>query len=329
MSDHRSTDPTPSALEEQLRTLVEEQVLSSEQATQLWQAAQHDHRAAAAAEPPSDAPPRTGSTGVLDVLGYLGGALLLGAVIFVGATLWDDLGRGERIALALASFAVPLAGGLVLELGRARRGLGRVLLALACVAAGFACYTIIDEPRLLISSGLVVVVAVVGGVTVRSAAFYAPGWGAAMVFAPVLVNEELGLSRSEEVAYANAGAFLLVGGLMVGCGLLLNRPVAWTLAGLSGWAAALTLISFDHPYPAMGLATLTAAALFVGVVRLQLYAFAVVGCLLTLSIWPWALYRILDSALGVAVGLVAAGCALIAAAVVLTRRRRRPAPVAA
>ncbi len=69
-----------------------------------------------------------------------------------------------------------------------------------------------------------------------------------------------------------------------------------------------------------------AAALFVGVVRLQLYGFAVVGCLLVLSIWPWALYQILDSALGVAVGLVAAGCVLIASAVVLARRRRALTP---
>ena len=83
-----------------------------------------------------------------------------------------------------------------------------------------------------------------------------------------------------------------------------------------------TLMVYDHPYLAAGLATVLSAALFVGVVRLQLYGFAVVGCLLVLSIWPWALYQVLDSALGVAVGLVAAGCVLIAAAVLLTRLRR-------
>ena len=84
-------------------------------------------------------------------------------------------------------------------------------------------------------------------------------------------------------------------------------------------------MAFEHSYVAVGLATLVAAALFVGVVRLQMYALAVVGCLLVLSIWPWALDQILDSALGVAVGLVAAGCVLITAAVVLTRLRRRAA----
>ena len=171
---------------------------------------------------------------------------------------------------------------------------------------------------------MVVAAALVGGVTVRSAAFYAPGWVAAMVFVPVFVEQELELSGSEEFGYATAGGFLVVSVLLVGFGLLLSRHVGWTLAGLSGWVAALVLMSFEHPYLAIVLATLVAAALFVGLVRLQMYGFAVVGCLLVLSIWPWALYQILDSAFGVAVGLVAAGGVLIASAVVLARLRRGP-----
>ena len=237
-------------------------------------------------------------------------------------------GSGKKIALAIASFLVPLAGGLVLERVGTRRGLARALLALACVAAGFACFTMIDERELLISSGVGAAAAVIGAVTVRSAAFYAPGWVAAMIFAQRIVAEELELSGPDEMAYATAGAFLLVGAVLVGCGLVLNRHVAWTLAGISAGAASLTLMAFDHPYLAVALATAVAAALFIGVVRLQLYAFAVVGCLLVLGIWPWALYQILDSAFGVAVGLVAAGCVLIASAVVLARRRRRaPSPI--
>ncbi len=259
---------------------------------------------------------------MLDVLGYVGGALLLGAVIFVGSTLWEDLGRSERIALALASLLVPLVGGLILERLRTRRGLARALLGLACVAAGFACFTILQERELLVSSGVVVAAALLGGIVLRSAAFYAPGWVAAMIFVQVVVGEELQLTEPDQMAYASAGAFLLVGVGVAGCGMLLRRHVAWTLAGLSGGAAALTLMVYDHPYLAAGVATVVAAALFVGVVRLQLYGFAVVGCLLVLSIWPWALYSVLDSAFGVAVGLVAAGCVLIASAVVLTRLRR-------
>jgi hypothetical protein len=321
-----TTMPPPSALARELQALTSEGVLSDQQATRLWRAAEQDRGAPAEPAATTATPrPAATTTGVLDVLGYVGGALLLGAVIFVGSTLWDDLGRAERITLAVASFLVPLAGGLILERIRSRRGLARALLAFACVAAGFACFTILDndDRELMISAGLVAAAALIGGVTVRSAAFYAPGWVAAMTFVPLFVENELGLSGSEEFGYATAGGYLLVGVLLVGCGLLLTRHVAWTLAGISGWVAALVLMSFDHPYLAVGLATAVAAALFVSVVRLQMYGFAVVGCLLVLTIWPWALYQILDSAFGVAVGLVAAGCVLIASAVVLARRRRR------
>jgi hypothetical protein len=318
------TLPPPSALERELRALTEQGILSDEQAAGLWRAAQQDR------EPTEPAAARRQSrTGVLDVLGYVGGALLLGAVIFVGSTLWDDLGRGEKIALAVASFLVPLVAGVILERVRARRGLGRALLALACFAAGFVSFTIIDDRELLISSGVVVVAALIGGVAVRSAAFYAPGWVAAMTFVGAFIDDELQLGRPDELAYATAGGFLLVGVLLVGCGLLLGRHVAGTLAGLSGWAASLVLMSFEHSYLAVALSTAVAAALFVAVVRLQMYGFAVIGCLLVLSIWPWALHQILDSAFGVAVGLVAAGSVLIAAAVVLSRLRRRGATTVA
>ena len=321
-----TSSPPGSALEQRLRALVDEQTLSAEQAAELWQAAQQDHGVPAAPTSATEAHPRS-TTGVLDVLGYVGGALLLGAVIFVGATLWGDLDRSAKIALAVASFLVPLAGGLVLELSGNRRGLARALLALACLAAGFACYTIIDGGNLELPSGVIVVAAVIGGITLRSAAFYAPGWLGIMIFVPAFVDTWVDADSPDDRAYPIAAGYLLVAGVLVICGLLLHRHVAWTLAGVSAWVAAMVLMAFEHSYLAVGLATLVAAALFVGVVRLQMYALAVVGCLLVLSIWPWALYQILDSALGVAVGLVAAGCVLITAAVVLTRlRRRTPVP---
>ena len=322
-----TSSPPGSALERELRALVDERALSPEQASQLWQAAQQDHGVPAEPTPTTEVRTRS-TTGVLDVLGYVGGALLLGAVIFVGATLWDDLGRSAKIALAIASFLVPLAGGLVLELSRTRRGLARALLALACLAAGFACYTIIDGRNLEIPSAIVVVAAVIGGITVRSAAFYAPGWVGMMIFVPAFIDTWLDADSPDDRAYPMAAGFLLVALVLMLCGLLLHRHVAWTLAGLSAWVASMVLMAFEHSYLAVGLATVVAAALFVGVVRFQMYAFAVVGCLLVLSIWPWALYQILDSALGVAVGLVAAGCVLIAAAVILTRLRHSAAVAA-
>ena len=333
--DRQVTMPTTSALGRRLRALSDEGVLSAEQAVQLWQAAQQDVGPAgdageAAATKPSRGPEDrdgapTSSLSVLDVLGYVGGALLLGALIFVGFTLWGDLSRSAKTALAIASFVAPVAGGVVLEWNRTRRGLARVLLALGCFAAGFACSVIIDDQDLMISAGVVVVAAVIGLITLRSVAFYLPGWVGAMGFVPAFVQNGLDLPEGDALGYWIAGGFLLVGLALVAAGIFLGRQVAWTLAGLSGWAAAIPLVSFDHSYLALAVATLAAGALFVGVVRLKTYTFAIVGCLIVLSIWPVALYQILDTALGVALGLVAAGCVLIASAVVLARWRNRAA----
>jgi hypothetical protein len=325
--------PTASVLGRRLRELTAEGVLTAEQAAQLWQAAQQDGgwdgvTGAVTAIPPSrETEGRSGaatpSLGVLDVLGYVGGALLLGALIFVGFTLWGDLSRGGKIALSIASCAVPVAGGVVLEWNRTRPGLARALLALGCFAAGFACFVIIDDQDLMISSAVVIMASVVGLITLRSVAFYLPGWVGAMGLVPAVVQNGFDLPEGDALGYWMAGGFLLVGLALVVAGIFLGRREAWTLAGLSGWAATIPLVSFDHSYLALAVATLVAGALFVGVVRVKTYAFAVVGCLIVLSMWPVSLYQILDTALGVALGLVAAGCVLIASAVVLARWRHR------
>ncbi|HEU4544700.1 MAG TPA: hypothetical protein VFR88_00260 [Microlunatus sp.] len=330
-SDHPDAPPTISPLGRRLRELSDEGVLTPEQAAQLQQLA-HDDGVPAGGAAGDSTTLRTGgpadhhraataNLGVLDVLGYLGGALLLGALIFVGFTLWGDLSRGARTMLAIASFVVPAAGGAILERTSTRRGLARVLLALSSFAAGFACFVIIDDEDLMISAGVVVLTAVVGLLTLRSVAFYLPGWVGAMAFVPAFVQNGLELPEGDALGYAIAAGFLVVGLALVVAGMLLGREVAWTLAGLSGWAATLPLVGFDHSYLALAVATAVAGALFVGVVRLKEYAFAIVGCLIVLSMWPVALYQILDTALGVALGLVAAGCVLILSAVVLARRR--------
>jgi hypothetical protein len=118
--------------------------------------------------------------------------------------------------------------------------------------------------------------------------------------------------------------FLLVGLALAGSGLLLSRTLAWSLAGLSGWAASVVL-QMDAPYGewlSLAVATLVTAALLTAFVLSRRYAYAVIGCAILLSIWPVSLYRILDDAVGAAIGLVAAGAVLIGTVIVLSRRRR-------
>ena len=325
-----------SKLSQELHALVADQVLSADQAARLLQAAQADqgepigHRDTAdSLEPPKsttspDEEP-TPTTGALDVVGYLGGALMLGALIFVGFTLWGDLSRAGKTALAVSSLIVSAGGGLALMRSRTRRVLALTLLVLACVAAGFTCNVVFDDDDLIITTAVITVAAAIGALVFRAAAFYLPGWLGAMglVVAVVVAPSGLNVVDGDPRAYAITGGFLLVAIVMVAFGLVLGRELAWTLAGLSGWAAAIQMVAIEHSYLALAVSIAVTCALFIGAVRLRPYAFATVGCLIVLSIWPVALYQILHTALGVALGLVAAGAVLITTAVLLDRRRRR------
>ena len=131
-------------LETKLTRLVEEHVLTASQAQQLVDAARADRMDGQSVSTVhtlvTEPAPRltTKSSAVLEVLGYVGGALVLGAVIMLGSFFWDDLGSTGRKLVAVASVLVPALGGAALIKGRARPELGRILLALACYAAGFA-----------------------------------------------------------------------------------------------------------------------------------------------------------------------------------------------
>ncbi len=316
-------------LETQLARLVEQQVLSVSQARQLADAATADQvdGQPAAAGPALGSSPR--GSAILEVLGYVGGALVLGAVIMLGTFFWEDLGNAGRKAVAIASFMVPALGGLALVRGRTRPELGRILLALACYAAGFAYLVVFEDEKFVVSAAVVVVTSAIGAVLLRSGAFLLSGWSGAMLLVDALVFEVIDVGQLGEVNSDGwqthlAIGFLLVGLVVAACGLVLSRTLAWSLAGLSGWAASIALqTGADGEWPSLIVATLVAAALLTAFVITHRYAYAVIGCVILLTIWPTSLYRILDNnAVGAALGLVAAGAVLIATVIVLSRRRR-------
>ena len=255
--------------------------------------------------------------------------LVLGAVIMLGTFFWEDLGNAGRKAVAIASFMVPALGGLALVRGRTRPELGRILLALACYAAGFAYLVVFEDEKFVVSAAVVVVTSAIGAVLLRSGAFLLSGWSGAMLLVDALVFEvidvgQLGEVNSDAWQTHLAIGFLLVGLVVAACGLVLSRTLAWSLAGLSGWAASIALqTGADGEWPSLIVATLVAAALLTAFVITHRYAYAVIGCVILLTIWPSSLYRILDNnAVGAALGLVAAGAVLIATVIVLSRRRR-------
>ena len=91
-----TTMPSASTLARELQALVAEGVLTTEQADRLWQAVEQDRGELPQPDTSPVSAPRQSSAGVLDVLGYVGGALLLGAVIFVGSDPVGRPGSGTR-----------------------------------------------------------------------------------------------------------------------------------------------------------------------------------------------------------------------------------------
>ncbi len=319
-------------LEAQLTRLVEEHVLTASQAQELADAARADRldgqSVATEPAPALEPVPRstTKSSAVLEVLGYVGGALVLGAVIMLGSFFWDDLGSTGRKLVALASVLVPALGGAALIKGRARPELGQILLALACYAAGFAYLVVFEDQKFVVSAAVVVLTSAIGAALVRSGAFLVSGWsgGMLLVCAVVfdLIETPVGVEPTKEAAYLAIG-FLLVAMALAGSGLLLSRTLAWSLAGLSGWAASIALQgAANGEWLSLLCATVVTAALLTAFVQTHRYVFAIIGCAILLSIWPVSLYRIVDNAVGAAIGLVAAGAVLIGTVIWLTRRRR-------
>ena len=214
--------------------------------------------------------------------------------------------------------------------GERRPELGRILLALACYAAGFAYLIVFEDKKFVVSAAMVVVTSAIGAVLLRSGAFLVSGWsGAMLLVCAVVFNvidpvETTGPESTAVPAHLAVG-FLLVGLILAVSGLLLSRTLAWSLAGLSGWTASVVL-QMDAPHGewlSLIAATLVAAALLTAFVIARRYAYAVIGCAILLTIWPASLYRILDeNAVGAAIGLVAAGAVLIATVIVLSKRRR-------
>ena len=202
-------------------------------------------------EPASGSTPK--GSAVLEVLGYVGGALVLGAVIMLGSFFWDDLGSTGRKLVAVASFVVPGLGGAALIKGRARPELGRILLALACYAAGFAYLVVFEDQKFVAAAAVVVLTSAIGAVLLRSGAFLVSGWsGAMLLVCAVVFNVIDDRRRHRPGEQRSAGSsrqsdFCWWGSLWRPAAWFLSRTLAWSLAGLSGWAASIVL-QMDAPH---------------------------------------------------------------------------------
>lgn len=90
--------------------------------------------------PPAEAHPNA----LVEVLGYIGGALLLGAVALLTLANWGEMGRAARVSTGTTAAVVLLGAAIVLAFMRRHEQLSSALASLGCCVAGFATFVAIE-----------------------------------------------------------------------------------------------------------------------------------------------------------------------------------------
>ncbi|MET7279974.1 hypothetical protein ABZS29_17190 [Kribbella sp. NPDC005582] len=327
----------PSRLDDELLRLVSAGVLRQYQAEALRAAADAEVEAAlartqpeptaAVAPPPKPRTPPAAvhSNALVEVLGYVGGALLLGAVALLTLANWGEMGRAARISTGSVAAVVLLGSAIVLRIFRRRDQLASALASLGCCVTGFATYVAIEGAAGRVI-GVVVALALAGlglwwlaGSSLLVATFGILAVGVLVVTADLLTPADGSASNSAGIA---GTGFILVAIVLGVLGLVRDRPTAWSLAGAAMFSSSICwLIQERGEIMALAVGTAGPAALLVAYGRQRASAYAVVGCSILLVIWPTALYQLTDNVAGVAIGLVVASVALLFAVLLLSRRR--------
>ncbi|WP_020391476.1 hypothetical protein [Kribbella catacumbae] len=327
----------PSRLDDELTRLVSAGVLRPYQAEALRTAADADHSTPPVTPPP---PPRTGgeqkkavrvpptaahSSALIEVLGYIGGALLLGAVALLVVANWGEMGRAARISTGTSAAVMLLGTAVVLALLRRRGQLSSALASLGCCVAGFATYVAIEGASgRLIGVAVALALAVIGVWWLAGSSLLVAMFAILAVGVLVITADELTPDTSTNSAGIAGTGFILVAFVMAMVGLVRDQVTAWTLAGAAMFSSSICwLIQERGEVMALAVGTAGPAALLVAYGRRHASAYAVVGCSILLVIWPISLYQLTNNVAGVAIGLVIASTALLLAVLVLTRRERR------
>lgn len=287
----------------------------------------------AAAVAALDAQPAAGARRgavLAEVLGYVGGALAVVAALFLGAELWDELGPWPRVLLLAAVAAACLIGGAALGGREGAPGrLGGFLWAAAVVAvagtAGVGADGLFDVrpgTAALVSAGAALVVAAV------------LWWQRPAVLQHVATFTAAAATLLTALDRIGDGTFDWGGPLLWGFGLAWLAGSALPTGGVwrpaePGWVLGALAVVVGPLFAQSGRAawlvvgSLGAAALVVAGVRTRRPWVAAVGIGGVFVSVPLAVAELFDARLGPLVGILALGLALVAGAVVLTRRAAR------
>jgi len=311
-----------------LNALVERGVLSSGQLQEVL---------AAVERPGVESRDETaGRTGLWEVLGYVGGALVLGGASLLVGMSWADLGQSARVALLAAATLVLVAAGVLIGGGpRGVRGMAGcgpsprarivvVLLALASGAAAMTVATALEAGEGVAATATGLLVALGGYLALPSL----PGLLATGGFS-VGVVLAVDAQWFESSTLSVSLGLLVLGGIWAALALtgrLLDESVGLAGAAAIALAGAQTPVGSDQPWWGHGLTALIAVACFAGYLRhrtIVLLAFGVLGITVAVpeAVWHW--FR---GALGGPLIVLVVGLAFLAASgigLLLRRTRER------
>jgi hypothetical protein len=323
-----------SRLDDELSRLVSAGVLRQYQADSLRDAADAEVEAALAGLPqpppeppakPKSPPTAMHSSALIEVLGYVGGALLLGAVALLTVANWGEMGRAARVTTGTGAAVLLLGAAAVLALLHRREQLSSALASLGCCVAGFATYVAVEGATgRVLGVALALVLAGLGlwwlaGSSLLVATFGILAVGVLVITADVLTPDTGPATDSAGIA---GTGFILVAIVMAMLGLVRDQVTAWSLAGAAMFSSSICWLVQDRgEIMALAVGTAGPAALLVAYARRRASTYAVVGCAILLVIWPTALYQLTDNVAGVGVGLVIASAVLLVAVLLLSRRR--------
>lgn len=268
-----------------------------------------------------------GRAWVIEVIGYLGGGLMIAGAALLLANRWEELGTRVQsgllagIAVVFVLAAMLIAEGRPRQASGARRRAAAVLLSLTAIPAGFAAGIAAPEPDQATWGFLTALV-----VSLACLAVLAHGLG--IVVAGVATGSAVSTTMYEvfDANELTTGLVMLAAGaLWTAVALYLKRPLALAIGFILAVSGAQYPVVSDDRVWAYSL-TFAIAVACLALYGWQRSPIMLAGGVIAVTLAvPEAIYDFTDGALGGAAIVLIAGLVLVAASIVAARIHRNRA----